>query len=183
MIEVEVKLPIEDKNIIEEKLVSFGFHRTSHIKERDTYFDNEESDIRGNGLALRIRETMNLITGESFSQINFKGKKMDQVSMSRPEYETSVEDADVMKAILESLGYARAIPEVIKIRTLLSRRNMNACLDEVVGLGTFLELEIVAEDKCEKEDALQEIEVMLHRLGYHISDTTTTSYLTMLQRQ
>ena len=46
MIEVEVKLPVEDLNEIKRKLVKIGFEASSFIEERDTYFDNQQGDIR-----------------------------------------------------------------------------------------------------------------------------------------
>ena len=40
MIEVEVKLPAADLNLIKGKLLQAGFKETAFIEERDTYFDN-----------------------------------------------------------------------------------------------------------------------------------------------
>ncbi len=77
MIEVEVKLPTTDLNRIREKLLKTGFKETAFIEEHDTYFDNQQGDIRANGEALRVRETKDHLTGRSRAQINFKGKKLD----------------------------------------------------------------------------------------------------------
>ena len=54
------------------------------------------------------------------------------------------------------------------------------CLDEVEGLGTFLELEIMAEDESSKASALEKIERILKELGYEMEETTRVSYLTQL---
>ena len=58
---------------------------------------------------------------------------------------------------------------------------MTACVDQVKDLGDFLELEILIEEDENKENALQQIEIILWRLGYTLKDTTRTSYLSMLQ--
>ena len=58
---------------------------------------------------------------------------------------------------------------------------MTACVDQVTGLGDFLELEIIVEDETRREAALREIEILLGKLGYTMQDTTRTSYLSMIE--
>ena len=183
MIEVEVKLPVVDLDLIRGKLLKTGFQETAFIEERDTYFDNPQGDIRANGEALRVRETKDHLTGKSRAQINFKGKKLDARTMTREELETGVEDGAVCRNILQMIGYMPADPEVIKDRTMLQKEYVTACLDNVHGLGGFLELEILARSEEEKDAALGRIENILNSLGYQISDTLRTSYLSMLQNR
>lgn len=183
MIEVEVKLPVADLDTIKGKLLKMGFKETAIIKEHDTYFDNRQGDIRANGEALRVRETKDYLTGESRAQINFKGKKMDTCTMTREELETGVEDGAICRNILQAIGYAPAGPEVIKDRTVMQKESITACLDNVHGLGGFLELEILADSEEEKGAELERIENILHSIGYQISDTVRISYLSMLQKE
>ena len=58
-----------------------------------------------------------------------------------------------------------------------------ACLDHVEGLGDFLELEVIAEQESERKEILSKMEDLLAILGYHMSDTVQTSYLSMLQQK
>lgn len=183
MIEVEVKLPVRDLAVVREELRKMGFQRKQLLREEDHYYDSEEEAIRRGGEALRIRRTLNLHTNREEVLVTFKGKKMDQVSMTRTELETSVGDATVMHQLLGALGYHEVLPSVIKTRDELSREDMNACLDEVEGLGEFLELEIVLEDGQDQRTALDKIEELLHTLGYGLKDTTRTSYLSQLQNR
>lgn len=183
MIEVEVKLPVAELTEIKEKLLKTGFKETAIIEERDTYFDNKQGDIRTNGEALRVRETKDYLTGKKRAQINFKGKKLDTRTMTREELETGVEDGEICRNILRAIGYAPAAPEVVKDRTMLQKENVTACLDNVYGLGEFLELEILADSEEQKGAALDRIENILNDLGYQISDTVRTSYLSMLQNR
>lgn len=113
-------------------------------------------------------------------QINFKGKKMDRQTMTRKELETGVEDGEICRSILQAIGYTPAVPEVIKDRTMLKKGRITVCLDDVHGLGTFLEVEILVE---QEDGALRQIERILNELGYQISDTVQTSYLSMLQKK
>ena len=183
MIEVEIKLPIADLDTIKRKLLKMGFKETAVIEERDTYFDNRQGDIRANGEALRVRETKDYLTGESRAQINFKGKKLDTCTMTREELETGVENGEISRKILQAIGYIPVAPEVIKERIMLRRESVTACLDNVRGLGEFLELEILADSKKQKDAALGQIENILNNLGYQISDTVRTAYLSMLQKR
>lgn len=183
MIEVEVKLPVAELAEIKEKLLQTGFKETGFIEECDTYFDNKQGDIRANGEALRVRETKDHLSGKSRAQINFKGKKLDTRTMTRRELQTGVEDGTICKNILQAIGYAPAAPEVIKDRTMLQNGSVTACLDYVHGLGEFLELEILVRSDEEKGAALAQIESILNNLGYQISDTVRTSYLSMLQKK
>lgn len=182
MIEVEVKLPVADLDMIKGKLLQMGFKETAFIEERDTYFDNRQGDIRANGEALRVRETKDHLTGESRAQINFKGKKLDTCTMTREELETGVENGEICRNILQVIGYAPAEPEVIKDRTMMQKESITACLDNVRGLGGFLELEILADSEEKKDAALRGIENILNSLGYQISDTVRMSYLSMLRK-
>lgn len=110
MIEVEVKLPAADLNLIKGKLLQAGFKETAFIEERDTYFDNQRGDISANGEALRVRETKDHLTGKRRAQINFKGKKLDSRTMTREELETGVENGAVCRKILKAIGYMPAEP-------------------------------------------------------------------------
>ena len=181
MIEVEIKLKIEDKNIVKNKLLSLGFTESDILTETDTYFDNNTQDIRNNDSALRIRETVNHTKSTHYCQINFKGKKLDSKTMSRPEYETVVDDSISITGILNGLGFYSVEPKVIKKRIELKSSDMNACIDTVEGLGDFLELESVIEDSGSKDIELKKIEKILTELGYRIEDTMTVSYLSQLQ--
>ncbi|MBP3879848.1 MAG: class IV adenylate cyclase [Lachnospiraceae bacterium] len=183
MVEVEVKIPVGDLKEVRAGLLKAGFvHAWSRI-EKDTYFDGGANGIRKSGQALRVRQILDCDTGEKKAEINFKGKKIDSVSMSRPEYETSVGDGETAGKILLEAGFFPVKPAVIKKREMLVCGEMTACLDEVEGLGTFLELEILADDESGRDPALRKIEAILTGMGFAMEDTTRVSYLTQLMRK
>ena len=188
MIEVEIKLPLrrqektEETGRIAEVLCSMGFRKAARFRQRDTYFDNEAGEIRGGGKALRIRETEDLMKGIVTAELNFKGPRMDQVSMTRQELETEVGQAETGRRILAALGFPPVLPEVVKERTEYRRKEITAALDRVEGLGDFLELEILADEETENGKVLQKLEELLGELGYQMGDTVTRSYLSMLQQ-
>lgn len=181
MIEVEVKLKINSVEDVISKLKELGFSEAEMLRETDTYFDNKEGAIRHSDRALRIRETYNYNSDNSCCQINFKDKKYDNKSMSRPEFETEVNDAESMIKIINGLGFFPVEPKVIKKRQILKSSSISACVDTVEGLGNFLELEIITDSEQDRETELKKIESVISALGYGMADTTTTSYLSALQ--
>ena len=183
MIEVEIKCKIDNKEKLQKSLISLGFAESSHEMECDSYYDNETAAIRKNDTALRIRKVTDMHTGDVICQINYKGPKSDTLTMTRPEFETAIETAEEMDSILQALGYDVVDPLVKKERIQYVNGDIHAYLDEVYGLGTFLELEIIAKQESEKKEALQRIEKLLNMLGYSMQQTTTVSYLTQLQFQ
>ena len=97
--------------------------------------------------------------------------------MSRMELETEVSDAEVLKNILIHLDFS-PVASVMKTRKYMKCGRFTACLDQVEGLGDFLELEVIAE-----QEILSKMEDLLAILGYHMSDTVQTSYLSMLPKK
>jgi adenylate cyclase class 2 len=178
MLEVEIKLWVDNREELVNRLLSSGFMQKKVVCETDTYYTSEFHDMLKRDEALRIRTIEDLNTGEKSSVITYKGAKLDKVSMSRQEYETAIGDAEIGKRILEGIGFT-AVPEVKKIRTEFVLDDFTACVDQVTGLGDFLEIEILTEDGM-REKALERIRDMLEQLGFSMENTTRRSYLSML---
>ena len=178
-IEVEIKLKIRDRQALAAKLTELGFRPGRLLRETDVYFRAAHHDFVKRDEALRVRETEDLETGEKTAQLNFKGPKLDDASMTRKEMETSVGDGETARAILEQIGFTSVIP-VEKVRHYFHRGRLTACVDQVTGLGDFLELEILTESEEGWSAALTEIEKVLRHAGYSMEDTTQASYLSQL---
>lgn len=177
--EIEIKIPIEDPEKIRKDLLTMGFQKYQKVTEEDMYYNSEYHDVRKCDEALRIRKTRDLLTGKTRAQINFKGKKIDQISMSRQEYETGIEDPERMEKILGAIGFAR-VAGVRKIRDYLYNGEMTACLDQVENLGDFLELEVLVRNEKLREGCLSQMDEILQKLGLSMDNTVRTSYLSML---
>lgn len=192
MIEVELKLPIYKRSATEASLVKEGFEAGDLIKEYDLYFTGSSRDFIRSDEALRIRSSENLTRRTSKSFLTYKGRKLDCVSMTRKELETGIEDAGTLKEILISLGYEDQYP-VSKLRQYYHRADVTACVDQVEGLGSFLELEILVPEGVRtgqtpdqdlqheaREKALARLETILDLLGFSLKETTSRSYLSMI---
>ena len=182
MIEIEVKLKIEDPAYLEKCLLDRGYIFIETLRETDTYFDGGINGIKKSGQALRVRRTVDCSTGKEHSSITFKGEKLDKVSMARSELETVVKSGETAERILCALGFFPVQPTVIKNRKILRYKDISACIDDVEGLGTFLELEIMAESEEARPEALDRIEKILKSIGYTMADTTRASYMSQLQK-
>ena len=178
MIEVEIKLPLFRRSITERALTDCGFKAGNLVKESDFYFTSDFHDFMKTDEALRIRTCENFTTRETTSFLTYKGAKLDTVSTTRKELETRIEDADIAREILISLGYKKLYP-VTKLRQYYHKGRMTACVDQVESLGSFLELEILVDSPEQKESALQSIEALLLDMGSSLKETTRKSYLSM----
>ncbi len=181
-VEVEVKVKIQDEKTLIGSLEKFGFVPLERVVETDVYYTASHHDFAALDEALRVRKIENLDSGEKNARITYKGAKLDSVSMSRQELETGVENADICKAILEQIGF-QTLFIVEKRRTSYRWGIVTACVDQVAGLGKYLELEILVEQSEKREEALHRLEEILKKLGYSMQMTTRVSYLEMLIQQ
>ena len=76
------------------------------------------------------------------------------------------------------------MPEVVKDRLMLQKDSLTACLDSVHGLGDFSGAgDSGRRRKRRGRMPCTGIEKLLNYLGYQVSDTVRTSYLSMLQKK
>ena len=89
-----------------------------------------------------------------------------------------IDDPTQMREILSFLGFVLSA-EVRKRRTKYSYQGMVIALDEVEGLGTFLEVEAQAEADWENEK--ERVLSVLKKL--ELKDTIRRSYLELLEEK
>ena len=138
MIEVEVKAHATNLDDIEEKVIEIGASRVKEEYQEDLYFNAPHRDFAQTDEALRIRKTKSENSEETY--ITYKGPKMDKISKTRKEIEVAVEDPSNMAEILENLSF-RAVAMVRKNRTIYTLGELIITLDQVHGVGDFLEIE------------------------------------------
>ena len=182
MIEVEIKLPLYRRSLTEKALIDQGFVTGDLIRESDLYFTGESRDFIKSDEALRIRTAENLSKRNAKTYLTYKGKKLDNISMTRTELETGIEDRETGTAILKALGYLPMF-EVNKLRQLYHKDSVTACVDQVENLGSFLELEIIVRDEENRPEALNKLDEILHEMGSGLQETIRISYLGMLMRK
>ena len=167
MIEVEVKA--RSPPDIEEKIAGLGGELVGVETHLDLYFSHPFRDFARTDEALRIR------VKEGGARLTYKGPKLDSETKSRRELTVRVDDAGALESVLESMGFSRAAV-VKKRRTKYSLGEAVVAVDDVEGLGTFIEVELSGgEDwEAQKRIALD----ILERLG--IAESIRKSYLELL---
>jgi len=168
MLEIEIKAVLADTEAMKEFLRQAGAGVGPLLQETDFYYQHPSRDFGRTGEALRLRIT------NGRCRITYKGPKMAGTAKIRFEAETEIGDYETMKSILERLDF-RPVGMVEKTRAVFYLEGATVCLDEVVGLGTYIELEKMGEDK---EVIEQEILALAGKLGIRIFEPRT--YLAMI---
>lgn len=176
--EVEQKFPVADVAALEAKLAALGVAVGRPGSEIDHYYAHPCRDFTQTDEALRIRRA------DRAAYITYKGPKVDATTKTRREIEILLSPDEERiagwESILEALGFT-PVGEVVKYRRKAhvpwQGRRVEASLDEVVGLGTFIELELVTDDR-DLEAAKACIRSLAQELG--LSGSERRSYLELL---
>lgn len=181
MTEVELKaaLTAAQAAALPARLETLGFQAQACVHEVDVYWNGSSRDFRKTDEALRLRSVEDLGSGRSEALITYKGPKQDDRSSTRQEYETSVGDMTTARKLLSALGY-RALFTVDKTRRTYTRDRLTVCLDDVNCLGSYVELETVLEDECDRDGAVDALLLLLDCLGISRGVLTRKSYLELL---
>jgi adenylate cyclase, class 2 len=178
MLEIEMKFPVRDFAAVEKSLRERGARSPEVLKESDHYFNAPDRDFARTDEALRIRR----IGPSGF--VTYKGPRRDRQTKTRTEIEVPLaegpEPAAAFQQLLQHLGY-RPVSVVRKDRRIFHLDcppfRVQACLDEVADLGSFVELEIVAEEQ-QLEQARTTLLGLAEKLG--LKDFERRSYLELL---
>jgi len=144
--EVEQKFRVADRSRIEAKLSEFKVQFAPAQQQADRYFNHPARDFAKTDEALRIRR----MGDDAF--VAYKGPKIDPATKTRRELEIRIppgsSDQDFAELLL-ALGF-RDVATVRKTRQIGHLQwqgfSVEIALDEVDQVGSFLEIEIVADD-------------------------------------
>lgn len=137
-VEVELKFPLENAEELIEKLGKISLPSVSW--QRDTYFiPPHRNFLEQNPISewFRIRE----IRGKGKVVLNYKNwHNKEGRAVSCDEAETEIEDINALRKILQSLDF-KEIAVVEKERKNWKHNNTVISIDNVTGLGKFIEIE------------------------------------------
>jgi adenylate cyclase class 2 len=178
MLEIEMKFPVPDLAELEARLTPLGARQTDARQEIDHYLNAPDRDFAVTDEALRVRR----VGAGNF--VTYKGPKVDVQTKTRTEIEVPLAEgpdvADAIIRLLHCLGY-RSVATVSKQRRTYQLTRLRfavaICLDDVVGLGTYAELEIIG-----PEERLDEARVVLLQLAAELglAHSERRSYLELL---
>ncbi len=143
MSEREIKLRVPDGFDLEDYLIKNGGRLIGKDRQIDLYLDFDDFRIKNSGSALRLR-----ISGKGCF-VTFKGPQKEDIVKNRDEYEVKVSDHEKALKIFESIGIKERL-RVIKYRSTVLFKSLNFEIDDVEGLGRFVEIEIKSDKEIEK---------------------------------
>jgi adenylate cyclase class 2 len=178
--EVEQKFALADSAAVL-RLEELGAVFLPAEQQADEYFNHPARDFGSTDEAFRLRRAgqQNLVT--------YKGPKVDRTTKTRQEIELSLPEGDAtidqFRVLFLALGF-RAAGTVFKSRAAAALAwqgfAVHVALDEVQHLGSFIELEIAADDD-ELDNARAALQSLSQRLG--LTRSERRSYLELLQQQ
>jgi adenylate cyclase class 2 len=168
-VEVEIKAPVDDLDRVRQRLEAEDARAIDHRRETDAYFDHPQRSFADTDEALRVRQAGPRV------KITYKGPKLDEATKTREEIDLAVEDEERARQVLTALGFELA-GRVVKDREVFELSDLTVVLDEVEGLGSFVEIETVVEG--DHEQAREAVLVLAEDLG--LDERERRSYLEML---
>jgi len=155
--EVELRFPLLNPEQLIQRLNKIAKPQKQKVFQKDIYFVPVHRNFLDREYVnewLRIRETKNRTT------LNYKNWYPDKICCD--EFETEIEDIIALKKIFESLNF-KEIVVVEKLRSAWIYKEVEIVIDEIKGLGFFVELESKSNLEFEEAkkllyDVLKELE-------------------------
>ena len=130
----------------------------SSKRQIDTVFllpEQVDAPIVPGSKIMRVRDVLNPETGE-LQQSLMTLKVEGQTKLVSDEYEFAVDDGNAARQMLTALGWQEVVT-VDKVRLESKTEDYTICIDEVAGLGLFIELEVLAEDDANANNIQQQM--------------------------
>lgn len=175
MHEIEVKVRLENPRSTVDQLAALGCRLSEAVTQKDRVFLKAGLDYvqaRGKEIFLRIREQAEK------SMFTLKQAKTNELDCL--EKELTIDNPDEMAKILELLGYNQ-IMIIQKTRRKGQCAGFNLCLDEVDGLGAFLEVEVISDEPA--NEVQNGVLRWLKSFGINESDIVMQGYDTLIYQK
>jgi adenylate cyclase class 2 len=171
MLEIELKVQVPDLTPVRQRLLALGARMTEKTGEHDIYYNAPHRDFAITDEALRVRYS----SGRTI--ITYKGaKRRDLQFKAREELNVIVEDGVQFEKMLERIGF-RKTAVVDKVREYYSFENASVALDDVGGLGSFVEIEVMRSESDASDTSM--IENIAEKIGVR-GEQILASYLELI---
>jgi len=177
-LEIEIKYRVCDHGSTTAALGRLGFRSAGVVTEEDHYLNGADRNFAETGEAFRLRRE-----GEGYL-LTYKGPRLPGVAKIRREIEVPVTrsagDAQRLMELLVALGFC-PVAKVFKERAVFKGEwqgaDVTVCLDSIDSLGTFVELEQLAEEHQADSVSLR-LRDLAVALG--LSEVESKSYLALV---
>ena len=180
--EVEIKLPISDKDAMKKAIINSGGTQQKIEFQVDDYYDHPCRSFSETDEAFRIRHRT-ISKGHSLSdtddtliELTYKGPKIDDKTKTRIEYNVDLHDSEAISQILVHTGF-KLIGRITKHREIFDIEGITASLDDVADVGNYIEFELIADGKDEMKKAKDRVLKLAKNLGLNENDMVRDSYL------
>lgn len=170
MKEIEIKATLRDKEGVMVKLAALGCTFEPAKRQEDTVYAEKAGTLKeflDNTNFLRLR----VVDG---GKVLFTLKQRGMNDLDALEHEVEVSSRDEMEKMLKLMGYQEAIC-INKTRVITHHEGREICLDEVEGLGTFIEMETLTE-VGDAEAIQEEMFQFFETLGITRAERLNTGY-------
>lgn len=167
--EIEIKCRLRDKTATLSALENLGIKLSEPNKQHDVvYAWPGVKDNAPGSVWLRIRT-------ENDKKHIFTLKKQHIGSLDSIEHETEVKDAGELEAIIKEMGY-ELYSDLTKIRQKSKFEDIEICVDEVPGLGFFIEAELIMKNDSDHDEAVTRLWQFFDSLGLDRADEEHEGY-------
>jgi predicted adenylyl cyclase CyaB len=156
--EIERKAKLRNKARLLTYLKANKFDKKGEKHQIDTYFE-PELGINFEGKYLRVREDLIKKT----NSLDFHIARDD---FATEEYETKIDNPEIARRILKELKMKERCV-VDKKRESFQKGNVTIEIDDVKGLGDFVEVEIISDNE---KDSQKEVMRILSEIGVEEND-------------
>ncbi len=172
--EIEVKARLRDAGAVEKKLRELGCELSDPKTQDDRAFVDDNygpfDEFQPGKNILRIRKMKDKAV--------FTLKQPELNEQDAIEYETEVSHPEELAEALKLMGY-KEMAQVHKVRRSARYNNWEVNLDEVDGVGTFIEVECIATSDDSAKVVQEELLTFLEALGVSREDKETHGYDTL----
>ena len=171
MIEMELRASLKNKDQVKKKLEEYGCKWVSKGLQVDTIYERKDAQPEAGVPIFRIRKN----EGKKILTLKVIMEDIDTAE----ELELDISDDIIMDKILKYLGF---LPKasLVKRRDVTIYGKYCICIDEVDGLGDYIEIEKLSDDSNAKDGIYAEMEGLLLELGIEMCEIKKEKYYQMV---
>jgi len=179
MREIEVKARVRRPRQLRAALAAADIRLGKPIVQHDVVYG--PPGARGGQHANWLRIRTETAGGEA-ARIIFTLKRSVTGQLDSIEHEVVVDNAGELAAIIGCLGYTR-YSDLTKTRRQGHAGNIALCLDELPGLGTFIEAERLCDEAADPATVTAALWQLLAPFGITPADEVTDGYDVLMRKQ
>jgi adenylate cyclase class 2 len=166
--EIEVKYRVRDTEALLVALKARGIELDDPIYQDDQAFAPEGWSYGDNKLGVSFVRLRTVDGAHTFTR-----KRPAENALSCEEHETTVADREQMHRAILAMGFYPTV-RIAKTRRTAVLGDLSLCMDEVEGVGTFVELERLVPDDVPGEAVQAELAAFVAGLGVEAERTEET---------